>query len=164
MDTRRARSAFVFLALSVVFASAAPKTRAQTAAPISDAQFQKVAGLIRTPRGKAADLLPTIAAALGLSGGGKGAVLGRLAITDKQGTRYQISLLSGGKGYLLARHSGSSVRMFLMDANRALVSGLTVEGDQSPVTLSAQDASPLFQQDLAAWARIADAFPSAKTR
>jgi hypothetical protein len=166
MHSRRALSALIVFALSSLAASAAPvaaqPATAAPAGPISDAQFQKIVKMIHGARGKGENLLPKVAAALGLANDGKAAVSGRLVITDKEGLRFQISVLNEGKGYLLTRHSGSTTRVFLMDANRSLVSGLTFESGQSPSTIPAEDAQKLFTQDLAAWARISDVYPPAK--
>jgi hypothetical protein len=169
MGSRRARFSF---ALSAVLASAAvmtaPDVRAQAAAPsaspISDAQFQKIAAVIRHTHGKPVDVKSDIADALGLENGGKAATVGHFAISTKDGTFYQMSLLDKGKGYLVTRHTTGGSRIFLMDANRSLVSGLTVESGQSPSVMSASDATSLFQQDLAAWAAIADSLPAGKKR
>jgi hypothetical protein len=168
MDSRRAQSGFALFALSAMFASVAvitaPSVRAQASAPsagpLSDAQFQKIVAIIRRTHGKPADVKTEVADALGLENRGKAATLGHFAMSDKQGTMYQMSLLDKGKGYLVTRHTRSGSRIFLMDANRSLVSGLTVESGQSPAVMSANDAASLFQQDLAAWAAISDSIPA----
>jgi hypothetical protein len=163
MDSRRAQSAFALFALSAMLASSAVAA-APDAGPISDAQFQKIVALIPKQHQKPADVEPKVAAALGLADGGKAAVVGRFAVTDKHGARYQISALSDDKGYLLIWHGGADARIFMMDANRALVSGLTVESNQYPSIMPQDDAQKLFAQDLAAWAGFVDSGSLVKNR
>lgn len=126
--------------------------QAPTPQPLSQDQLQRLLSLLDGPHGRDVDLDAKIAKVFGI----EIQTVRNLYIKDSHGTTYELSRLKDEKGYLISRHTDSSVHILMIGTDLSLVSGITRGDDHDLIIMPVSAAQSALQADLTIWARIAD--------
>jgi hypothetical protein len=152
----------VVVALACVFSGMIPRYAMRGAAagerPLSESQFKKINGLI-AEKGRNVAISAVITDILGLTNSDQTLSSQAFATVDTAGGNevHQIYLLPQAKGYLIDHFHQDKVEVYWTDKDLALIAALSGIRGQVPAPTSFVEAQYGFNNEMAWWAKFADA-------